>query len=221
VVIAAEHAVVTTGIRYLLLGRDGATRGVSATGSAGSAGAGGAASRDGIVVLGETRTPVATLRVARNTRPHAVIVAVRAAGDHENAWTDAIAQLAREVPRTRVVLLNVDADDPARPFVTARLAVSAVLPLSADAEALRAAVVGAGVVASNGVSTPVHLTLRERQILAHVAAGQTSREIAAVLRIAPRTVHTHRENLMRKLGASSVAGMIRYALEHDLTDQMS
>jgi two-component system, NarL family, nitrate/nitrite response regulator NarL len=65
---------------------------------------------------------------------------------------------------------------------------------------------------------PIRLTPREREVLARVAAGQTSKQIAAALAIGVRTVETHRENLKRKLGASSVATLIRYALTHGLVD---
>ena len=62
------------------------------------------------------------------------------------------------------------------------------------------------------------LTARERDVLTRVADGMTSKEIAAELGISPRTVETHRESLMRKLGIRNVAGLIRFALESGLTD---
>ena len=66
-------------------------------------------------------------------------------------------------------------------------------------------------------SPPVsRLSARERQVLARVAAGRTSKEIAAEFGITLRTVHTHRENLAKKLGTSSVAAFTRYALEHGI-----
>ncbi|NNG15857.1 MAG: response regulator transcription factor [Gemmatimonadales bacterium] len=62
------------------------------------------------------------------------------------------------------------------------------------------------------------LTARERDVLKRVADGSTSKEIAAELGISPRTVETHRESLMRKLGIRNVAGLTRFALESGLTD---
>lgn len=64
-------------------------------------------------------------------------------------------------------------------------------------------------------STP--LTQRERDVLARIAAGMTSKEIAAALGVALRTVNTHREHLAKKLSTSSVAGMVRYAIEQGIT----
>ena len=60
------------------------------------------------------------------------------------------------------------------------------------------------------------LSVRERQVLGRVASGMTSKQIALQLGITLRTVHTHRENLARKLGTSSVAAMTRYALQHGI-----
>jgi DNA-binding NarL/FixJ family response regulator len=60
------------------------------------------------------------------------------------------------------------------------------------------------------------LTGRERQVLVGVAEGRTNREIAVDLGISHRTVETHRESLMRKLGIRTVAGLTRIALEAGL-----
>jgi DNA-binding NarL/FixJ family response regulator len=63
---------------------------------------------------------------------------------------------------------------------------------------------------------PASISARERQVLARIALGRTSKEIASELGITLRTVHAHRENLARKLGTSSVAALTRYALEHGI-----
>lgn len=49
------------------------------------------------------------------------------------------------------------------------------------------------------------LTPRERTVLALVLEGHSSKQIARQLGISHYTVHKHRENLMRKLGATSTA----------------
>jgi FixJ family two-component response regulator len=64
--------------------------------------------------------------------------------------------------------------------------------------------------------SPARISVRERQVLGRIAAGMTSKEIATDLGIMLRTVHTHRENLAKKLGTSSVAAMTRYALQHGI-----
>lgn len=59
---------------------------------------------------------------------------------------------------------------------------------------------------------PDQPTPREREILNYIWAGLTSQEIAARLRIAPKTVESHRANLLRKFRASNAAQLLRYAL---------
>lgn len=62
----------------------------------------------------------------------------------------------------------------------------------------------------------VHLTRAELEILRHVANGQTTKEIAAILNISPFTVETHRRNLLQKLGLPNAAALVRYAIENGL-----
>ncbi len=61
------------------------------------------------------------------------------------------------------------------------------------------------------------LTPREREVLRGIATGLTNKEVAADLGISHRTVETHRENVMRKLGITTVAGLTRYAIDHGIT----
>ena len=60
------------------------------------------------------------------------------------------------------------------------------------------------------------LTTRERQVLHLAAEGCTNAEIGDRLSISPRTVETHRANLMRKLGLESQTDLIRYALRRGI-----
>jgi FixJ family two-component response regulator len=56
------------------------------------------------------------------------------------------------------------------------------------------------------------LTAREAQILALVADGLTTKEIARQLDISPRTIETHRTHIGEKLGTGSVAAMVKVHL---------
>jgi len=53
------------------------------------------------------------------------------------------------------------------------------------------------------------LTLREREVIARVAAGDLNKQIAAKLGLSEVTVKVHRANAMRKMRARSLAEMIR------------
>ena len=56
------------------------------------------------------------------------------------------------------------------------------------------------------------LTQREREVLALIADGQSNKEIANQLGIGVRTIETHRERIMRKLGIHTIAGLTRFAI---------
>lgn len=53
-----------------------------------------------------------------------------------------------------------------------------------------------------------HLSPREREVVAHLAQGLTSKEIARQLGLSPRTVEMHRARLLRKLGVRSSAQLL-------------
>ena len=55
-------------------------------------------------------------------------------------------------------------------------------------------------------------TAREGEVLNYIWAGLTSQEIAVRLQIAPKTVESHRANLLRKFRATNSAQLLRLAL---------
>jgi two-component system, NarL family, nitrate/nitrite response regulator NarL len=59
---------------------------------------------------------------------------------------------------------------------------------------------------------PSRLSNREREVLMHIAQGESNKEIAGQLKIGVRTVETHRERIMRKLDIHSIAGLTRFAI---------
>jgi DNA-binding NarL/FixJ family response regulator len=60
------------------------------------------------------------------------------------------------------------------------------------------------------------MTGREVEVLRHIAAGESNREIAAALSVSVRTVERHIENLYRKIDARSKADATAYAFRHRL-----
>ena len=63
----------------------------------------------------------------------------------------------------------------------------------------------------NGFEKP---TKREVEILRLIVQGLSNREIGEKLFISPRTVDTHRTNVMEKLQVKNIAGLIRYAIKN-------
>jgi DNA-binding NarL/FixJ family response regulator len=62
------------------------------------------------------------------------------------------------------------------------------------------------------------LTQRQRDVLRLVLEGRRMKEIAAALDLSPRTVETHKYDMMEALGVHSTAELVRYAIEHRLLD---
>lgn len=60
------------------------------------------------------------------------------------------------------------------------------------------------------------LSPRESEIVRFYASGHRCGEIARVMSLSPKTVSTHKANAMRKLGISSNADLIRWAMDHAL-----
>jgi len=60
------------------------------------------------------------------------------------------------------------------------------------------------------------LTSRERQVLQLVAEGKSTKQVAALLGITPKTAEFHRARVMKKLNVHDVAGLVRYAIREGL-----
>ena len=60
------------------------------------------------------------------------------------------------------------------------------------------------------------LTDREREILSLIAKEYSNKAIAEALFISERTVETHRKNIFRKTGTSSLVGLIKFAYANNL-----
>lgn len=60
----------------------------------------------------------------------------------------------------------------------------------------------------------VSLTAREEETLTLIAQGFTNKEIAKKLILSPKTIDTHRTNLMKKIGVRNVTGLVKYAIAH-------
>jgi DNA-binding NarL/FixJ family response regulator len=63
------------------------------------------------------------------------------------------------------------------------------------------------------------LTQREKEILKLVGEGHTSKDIANLLAISPKTVDKHRSNIMKKLNLHSAAALSAYAAEKGIVSK--
>jgi DNA-binding CsgD family transcriptional regulator len=59
-------------------------------------------------------------------------------------------------------------------------------------------------------------TFKEKEVLALISMGLTTKEIAGKLNISHHTVETHRKNLLRKSEAKNSAQLVQLALAHQI-----
>jgi DNA-binding NarL/FixJ family response regulator len=71
---------------------------------------------------------------------------------------------------------------------------------------------------SPGGEGPPHSLLsdREYQVMILVGEGRKINDIAAALRLSPKTVTTYKARLLQKMGLEGTADLVRYMVEHDI-----
>ncbi|HEY4722168.1 MAG TPA: response regulator transcription factor [Anaerolineae bacterium] len=142
-------------------------------------------------------------------------------------------QIRERAPQTHVLILTMHADEQYLREALSRGAAGYVVKQAADQEVLSAirsvmrgemyvhpsltkALLGS-LIDQAHVSPPtgsgLPLSERETEIIKEVARGHTNQEIAAKLSLSVKTVETYRARAMEKLGLSSRAALVRYALE--------
>ena len=208
VLVADDHAIVRTGIRHVL------------------------ESEPGFVVVAEASTGAEALELAASYRPDVAVLDISMPG---GSGLRVAAELRQRSPSTQVLILSMH-DNTEYVLESLRAGVHGYLLKDTAATELRGAIravrrgesffsppiagkLGAvlrGEPAESTARALSQLTARERQVLLGVAQGRTNREIATQLGISHRTVESHRESLMKKLGVRTVAGLTRLALEAGL-----
>ena len=61
------------------------------------------------------------------------------------------------------------------------------------------------------------LSRRERQVLKFVVEGKSDSEIAALLRVAPRSVESYHRRMMDKLGIEDLPSLVKFAIRNGIT----
>lgn len=205
-----DHAVVRAGVRQLL------------------------ESQTGVVVVGEAAGGQEALEQAAALKPDVVLMDIAMPG---MTGLEA-ARLLRELcPDVKVLILTMHEDDGYFFHALRAGAAGYILKEASPTELVSAirVVCGGGVYfyptlarrllddylslseSSGSREAPsAGLTEREQQVLRLTAAGHTSRQIAELLYLSPRTVERHRTNIMSKLNLHNRASLIRYAVSRGL-----
>ncbi len=192
------------------------------------------ASQGDIEVVGGAASGQEALEACRTLRPDVVIMDIAMPGI---TGIEATARITGLYPATRVVVLSMHATSEHVYQALRAGATGYLVKESAGSEvaaAVRASATGRRYLSRQIAEavvddyarlrsripdrTPLEsLSRREREVLQLVADGRSSSQIAAVLRLSPKTVETYRSRLMHKLGVHDVAGLVKLAVEHGLT----
>ena len=147
---------------------------------------------------------------------------------------DTLKQLKKEFPRLPVLILSMHPEEQyavralkagASGYLTKQSApeqlVTAIRQVANGKKFLSPAVAQqlAEAITENTEKVPhQRITDREYQVLTLIASGKTLTQVADTLNLSVATVGTYRARLLEKMGLKSTAELIRYGLEHGLTD---
>jgi two-component system response regulator NreC len=184
---------------------------------------------DDIEVVGEAENAERAVYEGIASTPDVVVMDVVMPG---KSGIEAIPGLLQAVPTTTVLVLSMQ-DDPH--YVREAFAAGAagyVLKEAADTEVVDAVRTVAGgekylhsALGARLLTAELEeskkadadpLSDREHEVLRLLALGHTNQEIARTLYISVRTAETHRAHIMQKLGLSTRAELVRYALDQGL-----
>jgi DNA-binding NarL/FixJ family response regulator len=178
-------------------------------------------------VVGEAANAEEAIDAVREQRPDVLLLDVVMPG---RSGLEALPDLLAAAPETRILVLSMQ-DDPS--YVRQAFSAGAngyLLKEAADVDLVQAihdvaaghryvhptlgAKLAQAPVESRAAADP--LSEREHEVLRLLALGHTNQEIAAKLFISIRTAETHRARIMQKLGLTTRAEIVRYALESGL-----
>ncbi len=205
IVLADDHPVVRGGLRHLL-----------------------AAEGDRIEVVSEVGDVDAALRAVLGHKPDVLVLDLNMPGTLTSL--DALPEVRSRCATTATVVLTMQEDPEYARRALRAGALGYVLKDAADAElveAIRRAAAGQAFLnpalgahlAATPESTPGppdDLSPREAEVLRLIALGHTNAEIGEQLCLSVRTVETHRSHVQQKLGRTTRAELVRYALDHGL-----
>ncbi len=184
-------------------------------------------------VIGEAQDGRTAVQLAKELHPDVIIMDIAMPGLN---GIEATRQIVREMPNIKVIALSVYADRRsvremlkagASGYVPKQCAfkelVTAIQNVVSNRTYLSSRISGIVVeeyvhhLEENDNSAYSILTPREREVLQLIAEGKSTKAIAKELFVSNKTIEWHRRQLMNKLGAQSVAELVKYAIREGLT----
>ena len=189
----------------------------------------------GMEVIGEAANGRAAVEQVKANEPDVVLMDI---GMPELNGLEATRLIKKYIPSTKVLVVSGhDNDDYVREIVQS--GANGYVLKNMPPEELQKAIVavgngqeffgpslsGAAADGRHSLETPFisedenrkqKLTAREREILQLVAEGKSHSRIAQILHISVRTVDTHRNNILKKLGLHDAASLVAYAIKNGI-----
>jgi len=189
----------------------------------------------GIEVAGEASDGRAAIEMIKSHQPDLVFMDISMKGLN---GLEATARITKEFPNVRVVILSMHQNEEYFWQALKSGAAGYLLKKAATAELATAVsrVTNGEIYLTREMSnklvkklplqqishqkTPLErLTDRQREILQLIAEGQTTKAIALILKVSPKTVEYHRAKLMERLNIFDIPGLVRFALQSGLIVQ--
>lgn len=191
----------------------------------------------GVKVVGEAGDGRQALELVESLRPDVVFMDISMPGLN---GLEAAGRIAKEFPQARIVILSRHDNEEYFWHALKAGACGYLLKKAAVAEIGSAVerVMGGEIYLSSEISgrllkklpaqqmayskSPLEqLTERQREILQLIAEGQTTKAIALILKVSPKTVEYHRAQLMDRLKIHDIPGLVRFALRSGIISQES
>jgi len=208
VLLAEDHHIIRQGIRSLL------------------------EKEKGIEVIGEATDGRETVDLAKQLQPDVVVMDISMPNMN---GIEATRKICQENPDIKVIALSVHSDDP---FVSGMLTAGASGYLLKDClldeliKAIEMVTKGRLYLSARIAQKVVQeykslksrenrsifhtMTAREREVLQLIAEGKSMKEIGAILFVSEKTVATHKQHIMEKLGVHTVPDLVKIAIREGL-----
>ena len=178
-----------------------------------------------IEVVGEASNGVEAVQLAARLKPQVVVMDCQLP---QMTGLAATRKILQDQPETAILMLSMHSEDTLVRQALEAGARGYVLKNALDLDLARAI---KEVAAGNSVLDPqvkrgealkgereTGLTTRELEVLQHIVAGKSNKEIASDLNLSVNTVSVHRANIMDRLGIHKTAELVVYAIRNGLVN---
>lgn len=187
---------------------------------------------DDLKIVFEASNGKELLNQLKKTQPHIILLDVQMP---DIGGIEATTQIKKLFPQVKIIMITMHKDD-ALIFELIKKGVNGFLPKDKSVDHLIEAIYSVyekgfyytedathamlkGVKNDQKLKASFNtssLTEREIEIVQLICKQYSIKDIAGHLALSPRTIETHKENILMKTGSKTIAGIVLYAVEHNL-----